>query len=105
MSRNFLFISLLIKSKIDHVRCNPNGYKKPIPSNGPCIDSIERLEKATIDKTFKCLGCYEVTQSTCPSDVLNCQMMIDDIYRNCDKVNIPSRFFYDPPVSNGSLSI
>lgn len=104
MNRSLLFVSLLIKTKFDHVKCNPT-YKKPIPSNGPCIDSIERLEKATIDTTFECLGCYEVTQSICPSGILNCQMMIDDIYRNCDKVNIPSRFFYDPPVSNKCLQI
>ncbi len=73
-------------------------YKKPKPSNGPCIDSLERMLATTKGSMFHCLGCDKV-QRVCPSEI-SCQAMIDDIYRNCDEVTLPRRHFYfDPPVS------
>ena len=90
-------------------------YEKPKPSNGPCIDSIERMEAVILDTSLPeegmkfCLGCYETTQSSCPSltsislsssNKVHCQSLIDDIYKKCDQVLLPKRFFYDPPVSD-----
>ena len=94
------FILLIESVKVDDIHGYQNTYKKPIPSNGPCIDSIERMEKKASESNVICLGCYDVSQTTCPSDgKINCQKLIDDIYKNCDKVNLPWRFYYDPPVS------
>ena len=74
-------------------------YKKPKPSNGPCIDNIERMESITEESNLNCLGCYDQSQPTCPTEI-KCQTLIDDIYRTCDKVTLPHRrFFFDPPVS------
>ncbi len=81
-----------------------NQYKKPFPSNGPCIDSIEQLEEVFKESKLTCLGCYDNAQSSCPSSSrsggVGCQSLIDNMYRNCDKINLPQRFFFDPPVSN-----
>jgi hypothetical protein len=75
-----------------------SDYKRPIPSNGPCIDIIEKIERLTTEKNVQCLGCYYVAQSECPTE-LNCQALINDMYTKCERINLPSRFYFDPPVS------
>lgn len=91
-----LLISILKKGNASQYTIN---YEKPVPSNGPCIDSIEMMEELSKFSTLKCLGCYNNAQSSCPSSELKCQELIDNIYRDCDKINLPQRFFFDPPVS------
>ncbi len=99
---SILFLPTILCSlfQITHGYEYQSQYTKPFPSNGPCIDSIESLEEASKIYNLKCLGCYEQTQSSCLSTPeIKCQTLIDNIYRNCDKVNLPQRFFFDPPVS------
>jgi hypothetical protein len=84
----------------DKVNGYKSKYQKPNPSNGPCIDSIEKMESVIKGSHLMCLGCYDKSQATCPSETFNCQSMIDEIYRTCDGVTLPQRTFnYDPPVS------
>ena len=77
-----------------------NHYHKPKPSNGPCINIIERIEMIVVDRNGTnpslCIGC-SLSQATCPS---SCQGYIDDLYRKCDGVTLPENYYFDPPVSN-----
>ena len=92
----YIFVSLFLLNT--NVLGYKSSYKKPKLSNGPCIDSLETMQAITEGSEFHCLGCNTV-QPTCPSEI-NCQAMIDNIYRNCDQVNLPRRYFhFDPPVS------
>jgi hypothetical protein len=75
-----------------------NQYHKPKPSNGPCIDILERVIAGQSGKnTFYCLGCSHLSQATCP---WSCQGFIDEMYRNCEGVSLPENYYFDPPVSH-----
>ena len=83
-----------------------NTYIKPNPSNKHCIESIERIQ-AMAETNFSsegefhpplCLGCSKMTQDMCPTKI-KCQKLIDTLYKSCDGVKLPSRYYYDPPVS------
>ena len=67
------------------------SYKKPNPSNGPCINNVESFAVAGID----CLGCSNLALDTCQT---NCQELVDAIYSTCDGVTLPRYYYYDPPV-------
>ncbi len=71
-------------------------YKKPTPSNGPCIMKIEKLEEAGL----YCLGCSNAVKDVCQ---MNCQEYIDDIYQSCDEITLPRNYYYDPPVRDNDL--
>ena len=92
-----------------NVNVNPWSYKKPKPSNGPCIENLERMMVATITTTtttttssisteepINCLGCSQQAQETCQ---ITCQDIIDSIYEHCNGVHLPKHYYYNPPVS------
>lgn len=82
-------------------KCNAwkNVYKKPNPSNGPCIETIENMQDALNSRgsTDFCLGCA-TAQRMCPREP-NCQSFIDNIYSLCKGVTLPISYYYDFPVS------
>ena len=65
-------------------------YKKPVPSNGPCIDTIEEMAGSG-----NCFGC-STAKDECG---VGCQELIDSIYTRCEGVTLPRYYYYDPPVS------
>jgi hypothetical protein len=96
---HFIFVLSLASIRLKVVTSQHfTHYKKPKPSNGPCIDSIEHMFSTMERNTgMKCLSCTKRTKATCD---LGCQEHIDAIYRNCDGVTLPRHYFFDPPVSN-----
>ena len=95
-----------------NVNVNPWSYKKPKPSNGPCIENLERMMVATTTTTtttttntssststeepINCLGCSQQAQETCQ---ITCQDIIDSIFEHCNGVHLPKHYYYNPPVS------
>ena len=93
-----------------NVNVNPWSYKKPKPSNGPCIENLERMMVATTTTTtttntsssisteepISCLGCSQQAQATCQ---ITCQDIIDSIFEHCNGVHLPKHYYYNPPVS------
>jgi len=98
----FLLILYLASILINGVTSQHfTNYKKPKPSNGPCIDSIESMLSTMERKTeMKCLSCTKQTKAMCD---LGCQEHINAIYRTCPGVTLPRHYYFDPPVSKDCL--
>lgn len=96
---SYLFLGgIFCVTKLGNALKWKNQYHKPIPSNGPCIDTLENIITFQSGKNESfCLGCSHSTQASCP---LSCQRFIDDMYRNCEGITLPENYFFDPPVSN-----
>ena len=76
-------------------------YRKPVPSNGACIERIEELtatlEGESDSEINKCFGCTAFAKDECS---FGCQDIIDSIYDACEGITLPRYYFYDPPVSS-----
>ena len=70
-------------------------YKKPVPSNGPCIDKIEVMSATLQGGHENCFGC-SVAKDECG---VGCQVLINSIYAACEGVTLPLYYYFDPPVS------
>ena len=89
------FVTLIEKAQCEALA----KYKKPVPSNGPCIERIEELA-ATLEansETNNCLGCTAFAKDECS---FGCQDLIDSIYDVCEGITLPRYYYYDPPVSS-----
>lgn len=76
-----------------------NVYKKPNPSNGPCIENIENMQDTlnSLEATEFCLGCA-TAQRYCLKTP-NCQNFIDNMYSLCKGVTLPMSYYYDYPMN------
>ena len=71
-------------------------YQKPSISAGACFTVIDEI-KTHHWQGNKCMSC-EFSQEVCPNNP-PCQVLIDELYRKCDGVKLPSGTYFDPALS------
>ena len=84
---------------------SPGGYQKPeIPAKN-CIRTIIQINDFdAYDPDNQCIGCDPVQDAGCPtlpayginSKQVTCQKLIDSLHRDCDGVELPEGYYYDP---------